>query len=613
MNPRTTTLRTRAGGTAAATLVLASMFMGASPALAQSQAPVAIPVDEDGIVATDPAFDGPQVTEVRVINEGEFLEVYWDRYVDEEAVVSPDNLTLTNGDTEIDLQVKPPTGATDTIFFDKDNKQIAGTEANSMARLPEDLHLASVAYTGAIDLDEPLTLTVDGSNIADAEGREAKDATYTGVPLLDYYTQSVTTATGIEVKANPNVDPATLDLAAAQIDVQLAKGDNGIADTMTDYGCSLAVYAARENAYLVPEHRGGYNPESYDVEGFGGSTWNDCVSSISERNVLRTRDNENPFLNTAYRNENILIHEFGHAVRLVGIETHDDASLSDELYAVYENAYNTGLWPNTYAISNIDEYFATLSSVWFDVMAEKPDWSDGVRSPINTRAELQAYDPVAYAFFAKVYPADLILPAPWDEPAPDEHHGDYTEEPQLPPRETAEDVDFDGDVFRILTDSIGTEYQIDRYAGDAEHPDRDMVVWAKWGDGAWNLAYEDGQYTISAADGSGALAAVSRTEVAYLGVEPDADDRRQRWTFVPATETAANPYDGTLVNAANRRALTVDGRTESGTSMTLTGPEHGTRWLLEDTTRTEAQGVGAFLPPGEAVEDCEAPERPAHL
>ncbi|MEU6248607.1 hypothetical protein [Glycomyces sp. NPDC047010] len=572
-----------------------ALLVGASPAFAESSA--VVEVGADGRVVVDPSFAGPQITEVRVINEGKFLEVYWDRYVDEEAVVSPENLVLTNGGTEIDLKAKPSSGATDTIFFDKDNRQIAGTDANSMARLPEDLHLASIAYTGTIDPDQPLTLTVSGSNIEDAQGRPAADATYAGIPMLDYYTQQTTTATGIVVKAAPRVDPATLDLAAAQVDVELGKGGNGIAETMADFGCSLAVYAARENAYLVPEHRDGYNPESYDVEGFGGSTWNNCVSSISERNVLRTRGNANAFLNTAYPNENILVHEFGHAVRLVGIETQDDESLSDELYAVYENAYETGLWPNTYAISNIDEYFATLSSVWFDAMAEKPDWSDGVRSPINTRAELQAYDPMAYAFFAKVYPADQILPAPWDVPGPDDYHGDFTQEPQLPEREAAEHVDLRNDLFRIATDSLGTEYQIDQYAGDAEHPERDVVVWAKWGDGVWKLARKHGQYTISAADGSGVLAAASDTEVAYLGVEPDKRDPAQRWEFIAATATEANPFDGVLVNAANGLALTLDGRAGSGTSMTLAEPDQGTRWILEDTTRTEAQGTAAYLLP----------------
>lgn len=589
--------RTRilAGGALVTSLLMTSaLLLGAAPAAA-ADAPIAVAAD--GTVPVDPSFDGPQITEIRVINEQKFLEIYWDRYVDENEVVSPENIVLTNGDHTIELTAKPATGRTDSIFFDQNNEQMAATDANSMERLPDDLHLASIAYTGTIDINEPLTLTVNGTATVDEQGRAAKSAEYTGIPKLDYYTQSVTTDTGIVVKANPRVDAGTLTLAAEQVDVELAKTETGIATQMADFGCSLAVYASRENAYLIPEHRSGYDPEMYDVEGYGGSTYNNCVSSISERNVLRTRGNADPFLNTSYTNENILIHEFGHAVKLVGIETMDDTALADEFYAAYENAYLTGLWPNTYAIGNSDEFFATLSAIWFDVMAEKPDWSDGVRSPINTRAELKEYDPTSYAFFEKIYPSDLTLPAPWDEPAPDEYHGDYTELPDQEPRTTATDVAFGTDQFRISTQTISGDFQIDQFAGDAEHPDRDVCVWFTWGDGVWSIDYSDGFYTISASDGSGVLSATSETEVRYAGMIANESDDSQKWLFTPDTSTPDAPYDGELVNAANGRALALDDRANTGVSLTLTAPESGTRWMLEDTTRTDVQGTAAYVLP----------------
>lgn len=587
-------------GVAACGVVVASALTWSAPAALAAEGD--LPVAADGTVQTDPAYAGPQVTEVRVINEGDFLEIYWDRYVDEIAAVSPENVTLLNGDREIPLVAKPATGGTDTIFFDKDNKQIAATPANSMARLPEDLHMASIAYTGTIDPDLPLTVEIDGTAIADAHGNTAKDATYVDVPTLDYYTQSVTTDAGVVVKANERVAPTTLEMAAAQVDVQLSRAGTGIAETMTENGCSLAVYGARENAYLVPEHRRGYDPTMYDVEGYGGNMWNDCVSSISERNVLRTRGNDNAFLNTSYANENILVHEFGHAVLSVGIEEQEDQTLSDAFFAAYENAYTTGRWPNTYAISNRDEYFATLSAIWFDNMAEKPDWNDGVRSPINTRAELKEYDPMAYEFFASIYP-DASMPAPWDEPAPDVYHGDYREEPEQPARVEATDVNYETDLFRIVTDSLGAEYQIDRYAGDPDHPSRDVVIWFTWGGGVWKLAQDGDGYVISASDGSGVLTATSDTEVAYLGMERDANDPHQTWDLTADESTASNPFDGQLVNRGNGRAIVLDGRAGSGVSLTLTDPADGTRWMLEDTSRTEAQGTSAYLPPSEAGPD----------
>lgn len=588
------------GRALAATALVPVLALGVNAAT-PARADVTIPVQPDGTVATDPSFGGPQITEIRVIEEGNFLEIYWDRYVDEEAAVDPANITLLNGDTEVPLRAKAEDGRTDTIFFDRQNKQIAATDANSMERLPEDLHLASIAYSGSIDVDLGLTAVVSGSQITDEDGAVALEATYTSVPELSYYTQSLTTASGIVIKANARVAETALQLAAEQVDVQLARVENGIAAQMAEYGCSLAVYGARENAYVVPEHRRGYDPASYDVEGFGGSTHNDCVSSVSERNVLRSRGDANPYLNTAYPNENILIHEFGHAVRLVGMETMADDSLSEELHDVYENAYLTGLWPNTYAISNIDEYFATLSTVWFDVMAEAPDWSDGVRSPINTRAELKAYDPQAYAFFAKVYPDDVALPAPWDEPAPDEHSGDYTQPPAQAPRVTATELGFGSDDFRIVTQSIGGDFQIDRFAGDSANPERDMVVWFTWGDGVWTVDYADGAYTIAASDGSGVLTAVSATEVRYLGEAADAQDTAQRWLFVPDHATEHTIYDGVLVNAATGTALTLTGRPATGVSMVLGDVVSATSWMLESTTRTQAQGTAAYVLPVEVL------------
>lgn len=406
-------------GIIAGALSLAAVGMPV-PALAADAEPIAVAAD--GAVPVDPAFDGPQVTRVRILEEAKFLEIHWDRYVDEVAAVSPGSITLTNGSTVVDLVARRATGPTDTIFFDRDNRQIGATAARSMARLPADLHMASIAYRGTIDPTQPLTLTIAGTAVTDSAGRAAKTATYSAVPRLPHYTQKVTTASGIDVKAGPRVDPAVLALAADQVDVMLGNGGSGVATRMAEDGCSLAVYAARENAYTVPEHRRGYDPGMYDVEGYGGSTWNGCVSSVSERNVLRTRGDQNPYLNTGYPDENILVHEFGHAVRLVGIETMADAALSEELRAVYQNARDAGLWPNTYAISNIDEYFATLSAIWFDNMSEARDWSDGVRSPVNTRAELRHYDPEAHALLAKVYPSDRAMPAPWDVPSPDVHH-----------------------------------------------------------------------------------------------------------------------------------------------------------------------------------------------
>ena len=351
----------------------------------------------------------PAITKVRVLTEAPFLEIYWDESVDETAATDVANYTLTNGDTVITLEPKRD-DYTNTLYFDRSNCELAATEANVMAQIDPDLHMASIGYVGEIDPDQPLTLTVDGRDITDADGNPTASRSH-DVPVEDYYTQRLTTKTGIVVKADDTVAADSLAAAGAQVDVELGRTDNGIAASMAGNHASLAVYSPQENVYLLPEHRGWFNKDMYAVEGYGGSMDNGAVSSIAERNILRLRGTEDGS-DTGYPDENILIHEFGHAVKLVGMEQLEDQSLSREFQSLYHSRKDSGMWSNTYAIGNDDEFFATLATIWFDVMSEAPDFEDGVRSPVNTREDLKRYDPAAYSFCAKIFP-DAYLPSPW--------------------------------------------------------------------------------------------------------------------------------------------------------------------------------------------------------
>lgn len=411
-----------------AALLAAAVGVGAY--LWANRGPEVIAVDSaDGSVPLDARYDGPQIVKIRLLTEEPFLEIYWDRYVDAAQAINFSNFVLRNGDKTVALTKEAlASGSTDSLYFDRRNSAVALGAARCMDRLDEDLHMSSFRIFW-VDQDklaeiapEGLTLEVAGSAITDDQGRPAKDAVYTGIPQVDYYTQFVTSETGIVVKADDTVAYDSLVMAARQVDIELGKAGTGIAETMRDFGCSLAVYSPHQNVYFLPEHRYGFRLDMYDVEGYGGDTWNGGVSSIAERNILRTRDEtEDLALNTAYRDENVLIHEFGHCIKLVGMDTQADQTLAEAFRAAYRNALDQGLWPNTYAISNEDEFFATMCTVWFNVMSEAPDWTDGTRCPVNTREELAAYDPMTYAFFETILP-DAVLPAPWDEPAPDVFH-----------------------------------------------------------------------------------------------------------------------------------------------------------------------------------------------
>ena len=175
---------------------------------------------EDGAVARDASYEGPQIVKIRVLKEGNFLEVYWDRYVDEEEAVDVSNYVLKNGDTELYLEPKGEE-VTNTLYFDCRNKEIAATGADSMSRLSDDLHMSSICFSGDIDISRGLTLEVRGNDIKDESGKCAKSVSYTEVPYLNYYTQYVTSDTGILVKSDDTVAYSYLENAADQIDVIL--------------------------------------------------------------------------------------------------------------------------------------------------------------------------------------------------------------------------------------------------------------------------------------------------------------------------------------------------------------------------------------------------------
>lgn len=234
------------------------------------------------------------------------------------------------------------------------------------------------------------------------------ERTYTPV-YEEYYAHRVTCESGILIKASASVQPLTLDIARRTLDIMLERLPE-VARVLVESDAECAIFGLLENSYDVPEHRMGDALATRHIAGYGGEDDNP-TSSISEANVIRLRSGRYA---TSYPNENILVHEYAHAIHLVGINFLPDQTLAQRVRDAYAQAVEKGLWPNTYAIGNYEEYFATLTQVWFNVMQEgvNGQW-DGIRGPVNTREELAAYDPVGYRLMADLYP-EASMPAPWD-------------------------------------------------------------------------------------------------------------------------------------------------------------------------------------------------------
>lgn len=165
---------------------------------------------------------------------------------------------------------------------------------------------------------------------------------------------------------------------AAWILRHMLAGREAILQTMAKNNVHLVVMAYNEYTTDVPEHSRMEPAVYWDrrARGLGGSP-----VSCAEENMLC-------FPGDPYSTENILIHEFAHAIHGYGLRTLDP-TFNDRLRALHKKAKDAGLWPNTYAITNPAEYWAEGVQSWFDNNRQ----NDALHCHVDTRAELKEYDP----------------------------------------------------------------------------------------------------------------------------------------------------------------------------------------------------------------------------
>jgi len=135
------------------------------------------------------------------------------------------------------------------------------------------------------------------------------------------------------------------------------------------------------------------------------------VISCSEENLLNHPGDRRSA-------ESLLIRQFARALhRITGLRDVDEKSESkpkqqyelgltrmdrrfdDKLKGLFENAAQKGLWKETLAAKNHNEYWAEGVQSWFD--ANRENGRD--HNHVNTRRELEAYDPDLAALIAEVF------------------------------------------------------------------------------------------------------------------------------------------------------------------------------------------------------------------
>jgi hypothetical protein len=100
--------------------------------------------------------------------------------------------------------------------------------------------------------------------------------------------------------------------------------------------------------------------------------------------------------------KNIFLHEFAHCIH--NHLRRAEPGFQEKLNKLYEAAKKKGLFENTYTGSNATEYWAEGVQDYFDCNRHsRTGMPDRVHNHVNTREELQTYDPNLFEFIDNTF------------------------------------------------------------------------------------------------------------------------------------------------------------------------------------------------------------------
>ena len=214
---------------------------------------------------------------------------------------------------------------------------------------------------------------------------------------LDSFYEKYLDADGLPIIASSKVPDAAL-VRARNIVTEMLINRPDLRTTMSSLGVRVTIKAESEVTTDIPEHSDLYevfpNAErDWDSVRGLGPTLGRPVVSVAEENILC-------YDHDPYRHEDIVVHEFAHAVLNLGVERQAGGQrFLSHLLSAYEDALTAGLWGQTYAATNHDEYWAEGVQSWFGLN----DPPGPIHNNINTRSELDAYDPTLSGLVQEVF------------------------------------------------------------------------------------------------------------------------------------------------------------------------------------------------------------------
>lgn len=222
-----------------------------------------------------------------------------------------------------------------------------------------------------------------------------------GMPPADWHLspfyKKCVMVSGLPIVSSERVPDSAL-VEAKRIAEEMLKNLPDATKAMIKNRVRIAIMAKDEQTLDIPEHsdlQRAFPQTDWNKRARGlGATKERPAISAAEENLLKYPEDR-------YRGECIFIHEFSHAIADMGVAEVDKTFTAD-LKSCYDNAKKTGLWTNTYAISNPSEYWAEGAQDYFDCN-KTADPPNGIHNKIGTRDALKEYDPKLYALLDRVF------------------------------------------------------------------------------------------------------------------------------------------------------------------------------------------------------------------
>jgi hypothetical protein len=222
---------------------------------------------------------------------------------------------------------------------------------------------------------------------------------------LDPFYKKYCDSMHIPIVSSEHVSDAAIQQAADIIAHMLAAVMPSVTRRLVFANVRVAIIGEHEKTTDIPEYRPlKGNVGADDARGFG-ATFGIPVASGAEENLRCL-----PSARDSRSGENILVHEFGHTIKELGIEK-IDTEFRTKVQEAYKKAREAGLWEHKYSMDNemtndpikyAEEYWAEGVQSYFDAN-RFVDPPDGIHNAINTRAKLKKYDRPLYNLINKAF------------------------------------------------------------------------------------------------------------------------------------------------------------------------------------------------------------------